>query len=183
MSEKTFEGAKREYAEWRRYAVGVLEQELARLGAGDARARWALLETVRRLRWDSGYVAHQTLLAVARLAVSLPHLVTSYSVLPDPRQAEEWVRALEVYETPATADFHAWKSSVAIRAAAEYAKTGVKEYADIVLGILRMRRDGVPKLIAALLEVDKQLAAELAPDEARLRSWLLDAPRKKRGSG
>ena len=176
MVEDTAEEAKREFYEWRRYAAGFIEGELARSDGARVKVEEVLWDALERLRWDTGHHAHLTILTVARAAVEAPHLATSCSILPDPRKVEEWVRALERYDTPAAIDFNAWKAAVAVRCAAEYARTGDSRYAEIVRQLLRMRSDGVSKLLAALVEIDPQLAGEVAPTSERLRFWLSGKP-------
>jgi len=172
MSVEDQEKAKQEIKEWARYVSGVLKEVLERLPPESERLREMMFRVVNMLNRYPEYNSHFCLFAAARLAVALPHLASNRSILPDPAKAEEWVKTLLTYKPPAERDFLAWKASTAIKLARKYAQSRVPEYAMIVRGMQYMRRDGVSKVISSLIEIDRQLAAEIAPDQKRLRFWL-----------
>jgi len=172
MSKEEREKAKQEFKEWVKSARAILEEELGRLPPEAEQLRATVSRTLKMLKDHPEFRCHFVLYAVASAVVALPHLATKRNILPDPAKAEEWVRALTYQQSEAAKDFLAWKVSTAIRLAQRYARSGVREYGEIVRAMQYMRRDGVHKVVAALLEIDRRLAGEIAPDEKRLRFWL-----------
>lgn len=152
------------FLEWKRYVVGVLEEE----AVSDREVRKVLDE----VRMQAVVYAHRAVVAVARLVAKRPHLETAYRVLPDPEEAERWVRELCTYASPATADFFAWKAAAAVRLARAYAERGDPRLAEALGYLPRARRDSVPTLVAMILEADRGLAAAVAPSEERVGAWL-----------
>jgi len=171
MSRKSDAGSKREYAEWRRYAIEVLERERSALGGASEEAVKALSKTLRVLRRDSGFFVHRTAVSLAETVCLLPRLAAAHRVLPEPRKVEEWVKALVAHRSPQAIDFLAWKAFAAVRVAEEAAKTGDRRYVGIVRLLTYARRDSVPNLIAAILTMAPQLAGELIPPAERVRKW------------
>jgi hypothetical protein len=158
------EGARLRFSEWKRYVVGVLEEG----AVSDPEVR----KTLEEVRAQAAVYAHRAVVAVARLVAKRPHLETAYRVLPDPEEAERWVRELCTYASPATADFFAWKAATAVRLARAYAERGDPRLAEALGYLPRARRDSVPALVALILEADRELAGAVAPSEERVGAWL-----------